>query len=1059
MDQLFDGFSSVIRKRRATYRKVLHNEDEQCNEESQSPPTVVGNGFLFDNSTVDKVKNRLNKDQEQETQPIDLTQALSKLYDNAEDLEKEVRPAVRIEPKPIETRTPTRLQRQRRKATVKEDQSYIKTVDASATGSHNRRGSFKKDLVPPTMTETQLIPENQSSTSSHGTKEPVREMPVSPTSTETQLIPDNQSHSRAHDTRGPAQEVSVLSTSTETQPTSENRPHSGAHNVSIISTSDTRESVRGTSVSAAITETQHISEVSLDSIDIPTQVIDPANEPKNPKDELTNHGFYLDDTKAAIVSHVQGTPMLETIPTQTDVELPVCSPQRFSRRDAIQQTVIDASPVAELHIHKVQRELTKVKKISEEYKSEERLPRAVKVFTKEAFLEDFDNTSDSDTDLFERDDKSVSPAGPNDDSISANEALNSENVMQEGSGALTAYQRELKEKTQFAEGVVLLSDSDSEEEAMLPASHESKASVLKLKARLSKQKPPMESQQGKSSLTALMKTLKNSAKKQILDHQKEMIERQGLKVEDVEKEKEIVENLLEQEIARNKRIRMKERLKMRGDEQPPHSEPDGDRSESEDSAYPDSDYYSSIGESPDTFDNDGPNDRDRQTAFDNEKGDMSDDDSVRLKRGKSHKISIVSDDESEEEEYEEKGQPALESAINLGAYGGNLIVDNRSDEASSADVAISHVDTKSQEAQYRVLERERRKVEAQEEKQRMERMKEAGITKVFDMEAEESDDEWRGIGGADGEMIDEYDSDLEKMIDDFSHSTTNADQIRQLLMAENKDIDLKAVNKILHDIKTGGFRKRRKHSLELELSDDEDEELLNYRKRKLESIRKKRLEFGGDDKKLLKNSKSKPFFESMVEDITDLNDPTKNPNDKLESNEELAHSTNSFQRSKITLSHEFVQQSLSFLNSSREINEFEISRASHDYEQAADLDSLKQDSMVRGLCSPLHSSEPRRDDCEKPDDSLLEVSSYSSVVKSFGSNANPDDKIKDGRKTVKISRSYRSVGGSKASITYLGKIRKLVAPKRVHPEFQGKGRLSAIGKNKIFHNVESSFES
>lgn len=104
----------------------------------------------------------------------------------------------------------------------------------------------------------------------------------------------------------------------------------------------------------------------------------------------------------------------------------------------------------------------------------------------------------------------------------------------------------------------------SKDESVLPISQLSKATILNLKARLSKQNQklsqrPNKSKDPKVDHNVLLNTLRKASRKQILDHQKEVIETKGLKLEDMVKEKEIVENLLEQEILRNKRIRQKEK--------------------------------------------------------------------------------------------------------------------------------------------------------------------------------------------------------------------------------------------------------------------------------------------------------------------------------------------------------------------------------------------------------------------------------------------------------------------------------------------------------------------
>lgn len=941
MDKLFESFDNAIKKRRATYQKAVQNEDDEYTEDPLVPPAVLGNGFLFNSSTLDKVKNRLNKDQEQGTQAIDTTQVLSNLYEDGEDLEKEVPSILQSKSKPIPTILIPSIEREILKQPFNENHNFTGVTVPIAKSSAITKNLDREDLESPEIPETQPIPDFSAS-----------DVP-----TQTQ----------------------VLKTTSETA-------------------ADT-----GTVATAAIAYEESL--------------------------------------------------------TQVEVSEQTYPDQRNSQEDIIQQTAADAVPITRLKIHEIEEMWSReVQTETKEHKVKYRAPRPLKVFTKEAFMQDFDKSSDSDSDVFDQEIKATSPIGRNNDSISEVGTSDVRVLKDKSSGALTAYQRELKEKAEIAKGVMLLSESDDEEDLAVSTSHEAKATVLKLKARLSKRRPPVESQHGKASLSALMKNLRNSTKRQILDRQKEVIERQGLKFEDVEKEKEIVENLLEQEIARNKRIRMKEKEKAQMNDVPSLALPNRVE-EDNDSNYSVSDEDSVIKEDLDYSDleSDDSGSNEPKIASDSAGVEIdSDEDDIRFMKGKAHKISLLNDDESEEEE-----DLTVNSAINLGAYGDNLITTTKDEAHTSAEEHTTQLVNEISESQYRTMEKEKSKIRAQEEKQRLKQMKESGVTNMFDMEAEESDDEWRGVGGVDGETIDDYDSDLEKMIDDFSNTTSNADQIRQLLMAENKETDLKTVNKILHDIKNGGFRKRRQNNLQLELSDDEDDELLNYKKRKLELMRKRRLQFGADDKKLLKNSRSKAFFESMVEDIIDLKDPFSNQAETSEKDKKSEGLVDASNKQKDTISHEFVQQSLSFLSSSRDFSEFEVARVSQEGERNTDLNSLKQDSTVKTLYAPSNIiSESERADHEEFDNSVLPVeSSYSSVVKSFGFDLNANDKLKEGRKTVTVSKSYRTVGGNKASITYLGKMRKLVAPKKSNAEVRTTSKLSTLGNSKIFRNFESSFEN
>lgn len=368
-------------------------------------------------------------------------------------------------------------------------------------------------------------------------------------------------------------------------------------------------------------------------------------------------------------------------------------------------------------------------------------------------------------------------------------------------------------------------------------------------------------------------------------------------------------------------------------------------------------------------------------------------------------------------------------------------------------------------------------------------MKRKGVSKMFEMEAEESEDEWHGVGGADGELSDEYDSELEKMVDDYTKTTFDPAEIRQMLAAEDKEYDEKIVNKILHDIKNGGFRRRGKGALDIELSDDEDDELQRYHAKRRELLRQKVLE-NGEASKLVSNPKSHAFFESMVEDLVESKNPfsigeTADPdsgaiseNDKVDNASEHGTQPDAggqpvrTERKRIKISQEFVQRSLSFLNSKDELdNEFELDRrlAKHqhstlgdDNDDLEDLFTLKQNSCIKTLHTPARTSS-RTVDLEVDGNSPANGFKLPSVISSFSSRIDINEKFKEGTKTVKVSKSYKTIGGSRASITYLGKVRKLNAPKRKEsgrkPVFGHRHPEAAPKRAGLFADNDDSFEA
>lgn len=91
MDHFFDELVTLNTKRRTTYKK---STDTEQNESPLSDPLVMGHGFLFQNDTINKVRDRLNGDErpsalEDLTQVVSQTQVITNFYDGGEEVEME----------------------------------------------------------------------------------------------------------------------------------------------------------------------------------------------------------------------------------------------------------------------------------------------------------------------------------------------------------------------------------------------------------------------------------------------------------------------------------------------------------------------------------------------------------------------------------------------------------------------------------------------------------------------------------------------------------------------------------------------------------------------------------------------------------------------------------------------------------------------------------------------------------------------------------------------------------------------------------------------------------
>ncbi|KAG0660372.1 hypothetical protein C6P45_001599 [Maudiozyma exigua] len=699
---------------------------------------------------------------------------------------------------------------------------------------------------------------------------------------------------------------------------------------------------------------------------------------------------------------------------------------------------------------------------------------------------------------------------------------------------LINYETELKKEIHSEQYINLDEDSSDSDSGNTRLSHASKASLLNIRVRLSKKATHTKKlKQSKSTPNKLFSTLMQANQKQIQEHHKEIIESKGLDASLIEKEKDIVENLLEQEIMRNQKIRKREKEKENLEKM--EDNVDFDYSDNELEASDATDDEIRINEdinneesasegseanlsSNENIEEDGA--IDEIGIAENKNNDDDEEEDIMRKtnnRTKTLHITDADDSEDEEEPEQTKKDNSVEdedsvsyarNAIDLGQYGSNL------DKQPTQDNKIAPLVNKTipsdffeddegedvdeddkDEMEARILYIDNQKKKQQERDRKIQKgkakMKKLGISNFVEEEAEESEDEWFGVGGVDGDGADEYDSEVEKMIDDYSKANFNPDEIRQMIAQEKKDTDLKMVEKILHDLKNGGLRKRGRSTYDLELSDDEDDDLRQYRIKRREMMKQRRLDLGVD--KLVQNPKSKAFFESMVEDIIDTKNPfgdtevnndtqsTATGGDTQEIPEKESSETPEVDiksgaiSKKFTLSEDFVHRSLSFLSeTNKDVAEIEndkmLARIQHGRD-VEDLSTLKKQSSIKSFKS-IHSSQgivdldgdenetdrdQNKNSAFRNDDSDINRFRHPSILKLFGSKTDINDKFKEGSKSVKVVNSYKSVGSNKASITYLGKTRKLMPPKKRKRGFLiGSGRESKL--NQLFNTHSNSFE-
>ncbi|KAG9241893.1 MRC1-like domain-containing protein [Calycina marina] len=154
-------------------------------------------------------------------------------------------------------------------------------------------------------------------------------------------------------------------------------------------------------------------------------------------------------------------------------------------------------------------------------------------------------------------------------------------------------------------------------------------------------------------------------------------------------------------------------------------------------------------------------------------------------------------------------------------------------------------------------------------------------------QAEESEDEYAGLGGAsDDESGDEADEYVKEMIDDAGGQHVDERKIAAYHADQTRANDAKAVDKLFTDISKGMLR--RKRGADYELSDS-DGDVEGQRRRKRAKFAKIQKALMADEKigKLVENKKAQAFFRALEdrdsEDEMDFLEDFKEQEDPLES--------------------------------------------------------------------------------------------------------------------------------------------------------------------------------
>ena len=145
-------------------------------------------------------------------------------------------------------------------------------------------------------------------------------------------------------------------------------------------------------------------------------------------------------------------------------------------------------------------------------------------------------------------------------------------------------------------------------------------------------------------------------------------------------------------------------------------------------------------------------------------------------------------------------------------------------------------------------------------------------------QAEESEDEWAGIGGADEPDSDDSDADekvrkeLGEMLDDNTKidHTKERSKLEAFYAAKEREADARNVTRLFKDLQNGGLRRKRGAGAAFDVSDEEDEEERRRAVRRRNEARLRRLLL--EDKevgRIAENPKRKAFLECLQDNEGD----------------------------------------------------------------------------------------------------------------------------------------------------------------------------------------------
>lgn len=141
---------------------------------------------------------------------------------------------------------------------------------------------------------------------------------------------------------------------------------------------------------------------------------------------------------------------------------------------------------------------------------------------------------------------------------------------------------------------------------------------------------------------------------------------------------------------------------------------------------------------------------------------------------------------------------------------------------------------------------------------------------IVDEAAEESEDEYAGLGGASDDDVEEENDDDREMIDhDTQIGTGDEGKLAGLYADRERKQDEAAVSKLLKDITSGALRRKRGVGDDLDLSDEEDEAARRREAKRREYAKMRRELFKDEAVEKISEDKKKEAFLKSIEDHDD----------------------------------------------------------------------------------------------------------------------------------------------------------------------------------------------